>query len=1091
MKLVKYILLIAIFFLGTGKTFAQVKIISGKVTEMYGKREEPVVGVNVNVVNAQNRSLGGTISNIDGVYRLRIPEDEKNITLVYSFIGMKTQRIKYTGQSELNVRMVSSVEELDEVVIGAKRIERNDMGITQKELVTATQKVQMDVLTATSPVTSIEEALQGQLGGVDIITGGGDPGARSSIRIRGTNTLNSSSEPLIVIDGVPYSTDIDDDFDFSTANDEDLGALLNIAPTDIESIEVLKDATATAIWGTKGANGVLVITTKKGKTGKTNFSFSSKFTAKIEPSSIPMLNGDQYTALMQEAIWNSANYIGMGSNTNKYLTLLYNTPEIGYDPEWTYFKEYNQNIDWLKEIRQTALTWDNNFSMSGGGEKATYRFSLGYLTDGGTTIGTGLERINTSLNVNYQFSNQLKFGADFSYSQTDKDANWSPKDSNVRSEAFSKMPNKSPYWIGSDGQRTSEYFAYQTADFEGAFNTSSSKAYNYNPVAMAKESINNTIQREAKITFRMDYNILPELTYKAWASMNMRTTKNRKFLPQIATGVVWTSPYANQSTDATSDQMSLQTENKLIYLKNWDKKHNLIATALLRTSQTEKSNYTSTTSGNASSGLSDPIVGSTVEGIGSGESEVRSVSGIGLINYTLLDRYVFQTSLTAEGNSAMGKDNRMGYFPTGGFSWNIQNEPFMQSTEDWLEEAKIRVGIGQSGKAPSGASLYLGAFTSLGEYMDMAALHPVRMQLNKLKWETSTEYNVGADVSLFRGKLKFTFDYYQKYVKDLLQTDVEIPTTTGFSKIKYYNSGKLTNKGWEFRTDVVLYQKKDWRISSYVNLSRNINEITELPENMTQENYSFGNGNYAIRIEEGRPLGSFYGYRYKGVYQNKDATYARDKEGNVMNDISGNPIVMKNGNALVYPGDAQYEDINHDGVINEYDVVYLGNYMPIITGGAGISIKWKQLTLSTFFHGRFGQKIINSTRMSNEAMYGVSNQSKATLRRWRNEGDDTNIPRALYNEGYNYLGSDRFVEDASFVRLKTLSLAYAFPKKLCNRWGLGSMSVFMTGYDLFTWTKYKGQDPEISIPSKANKLAYDSANTPCSLRFSCGINMNF
>lgn len=1089
MKLIKYTFII--FLLLCAKdVLSQEQIVTGRITEIIGGKVEPMVGVNVNIMNAQNRSIGGVASDLDGMYRLRVPRDEGEVRLVYSFIGMQTQTIRYTGQTTLDVRMESSDAVLDEIVISAQAIERNDMGISRREMVAATQKIDMDDIVSQTPVVSVEEALQGRLGGVDIVMGGGDPGARSSIRIRGTNTLNSSSEPLIVIDGIPYSTEISEDFDFSTANNEDLGALINIAPTDIESIEVLKDVAATAIWGTQGANGVLLITTKRGSAGKTNFSFSSKLTSRIEPKTIPMLNSSEYTALMQEAIWNSANYIGMNNPSNTYLRLLYDTPEIGYEPNWTYFNEFNQDTDWLSEIRRNGLIWDNNFSMGGGGDRATYRLSLGHLTDKGTTIGTSLERLNTALNITYQFSNKLRFIADVTYSQTDRDNHWA---TTVRTEAFRKMPNKSPYWIDkTTGERTSQYFSYQTADFEGEFKTDNKrKASNYNPVAMARESMDKSLQSESKLSFRMEYNIIPGLNYNGWASINMRTLKNRQFLPQVVTGVVWTNRYANQSTDGTSDQMDLQTENKLIFIKNWDRKHNLVATGVFRTSQSQKSSYSSTTSGNASSGLSDPIVGSTVEGIGSGESEIRKISGIGLLNYTLLDRYVAQFTLTMEGNSAMGRSNRMGYFPTLGLSWNMQNEPFLENTEEWLDESKLRFSMGQSGRSPSGASLYLGAFGTLGEYMDMSAVYPIRIQLDKLKWETSTEYNIGWDVGLYRNKLRFTFDYYQKHVSDLLQTDVDIPSSTGYAELKYFNSGKLTNIGWEFRTDAVLYDKNDWRIGAYINLSRNINKIIELPSNMRQESYSFDNGNYATRVEEGLPLGSFFGYRYHGVYQNHESTYARDKDGNIMNDVAGNPIVMKNGTATVYPGDAMYEDINHDGVINEFDIVYLGNFMPVVTAGSGVTVRYKQLTLNAFFHGRFGQKIINATRLANESMYTNNNQSKAVLRRWRNEGDDTDIPRALYNEGFNFLGSDRFVEDASFVRLKTLSLSYAIPRRISQRWGFNNMNLFVTGYDLFTWTKYTGQDPEVSIPSKANQIAQDNANTPASIRLSCGINLNF
>lgn len=1088
-----FFVLIAILLSGVMEMAAQTrKVVSGTVTELLGTSTEPLVGVNVNIVNNQNRSLGGGITNLNGQYNVTIPEGETNLTIVFSYIGMQTKRIKYTGQTLLNVRMDSDTKSIDQVEVTARRIERNDMGITNKEMVSATQKVKMDDLVATAPVVSVEDALQGQLGGVDIVLGGGDPGTRSAIRIRGTSTLNASSDPLIVIDGVPYPTSISDDFDFSTANEEDLGALLNISPNDIESIEVLKDASATAIWGTQGANGVLVIKTKTGTTGKTSFSFSSKWTLKEEPKTIPMLNGKEYTSLMQEALWNSARYIGLQNGTNSYLDKLTNSNAIGDNPDWQYYDEYNQNTNWLDYIRQDALLSDNSFSMSGGGEKATYRFALGYLSDVGTTIGTSMKRFNTSMRVDYKFSNKLNFGADFSYSQTGKDANWTD---NVRAQALSKMPNKSPYTVNDrTGSLTNDYFTYHDPEFEGNFSVGSNykNAQNYNPVAMVYEAMNNTVQRESKVNFRADYTILPGFVYKGLVSINMRTTKTRRFLPQVVTGVKQDSEYNNQSGDAYSDKLSLQTENKLMYIKNWNNKHNLIANAVVRTSQDLNSSYTSITYGNASSSLSDPTVGTAVYQMDSGESETRSAAFIGVMNYTLLDRYVFHGSMNAEGNSAMGRNERMGYFPAAGFAWNIQNEPILEKARDrWLDEAKVRFSVGQSGRAPSGSGVYLGAYKKGDDYMNMSATKQDRMQLDNLKWETSTEYNYGADVSTFGGRLRFTFDYYRKYIKDLLQREYKLPSSSSFGTVKYSNSGKMENKGWEFRADVIALRTKDWTISGYVNFSRNENRITELPGNMNQENYEAKNGKYAARVIVGQPIGSFYGYRYQGVYQNTEATYARDAEGQVMNDANGKPIVMKNLTATCQPGDAKYEDINHDGVINQYDIVYLGNSNPVVTGGAGLTVKWKQLSLSAFFHGRFGQSIVNSTRMNNEAMYNASNQSTAVLRRWKNEGDETDIPRALFNQGYNYLGSDRFVEDASFVRLKTLTLNYAFPKKLCNRLGINSLSIFATGYNLFTWTNYTGQDPEVSIPSEPTKLATDGSTTPVARKYTFGLNLSF
>ena len=741
MKLLKYILIAIVFAATIGEAFGQAKVLSGKVTEMFGTTAEPMIGVNVNILNSQNRSLGGTVTNLDGIYNLPIP-NESNLIIVFSYIGKKSERIKYNGQTRLNVVLKDDTQTINEVVVQGKRIERNDLGISAREQSSATQKVSMEDLVAVAPVTSIEDALQGQLGGVDIVLGGGDPGARASIQIRGGSTLNANAEPLIVVDGVPYPAEIDDNTDFSTINNDDLGALLNISPQDIESIEVLKDAAATAVWGTSGANGVLVIKTKQGVQGKTRFSFSSKFSAKFEPETIPMLNGNQYSALVSEALWNSANYIGLANSTS-YLQMLYGSPEIGYQPDWTYFDEYNQNTDWLSEVRRNTQSWENTFSMSGGGERATYRFSLGYLDEGGTTVGTDFSRLNSSLNVNYKFSDKLNFYAQFSYTQSERNNNYY----NVRGEAFRKAPNKSPYYIDDEtGNRTSQYFNHnENSTLDPAFK---GDKY-YNPIAMANESVNRTIQRESKMNFRIKYDILNGLTYEGYVNMNIRNTKGRMFLPQVATGLAWTDQMANRSTDTSSDLLTINTENKLMYRKNWNDKHAIIATAVFRTTETNKSSYGSETSGNVSSGLADPTIGSAVRKISSGDSKTRNINGVALMNYTLLNRYIINASLGMESNSTMGKSERFGMFPTVGLAWHLADEKFMDFSNDWMDEFKLRFSLGQTGNSASGASLYLGSYASGNNYMDMSAITPSSMQLNKLKWETTTEYNTGLDATIW------------------------------------------------------------------------------------------------------------------------------------------------------------------------------------------------------------------------------------------------------------------------------------------------------------------------------------------------------
>ena len=1061
---------------------AQTKLLTGTVAEMVGKNKEPVLGANVVVVNSQNRYIKGTVTNLNGEYAIEVPQGQKNIKIRFSYIGLATQTINYTGQGVCNVVLTSQDRTtLKEVNVTGTRRDKDLLGVGKLEQTASTQKLVMSEIVDHTPVASIEEALQGQIAGMDI-TLGGDPGAKSSIRIRGTSSLNSGDEPLIVIDGVPYDIEISDDFSFQTANEEDFGQLLNISPADIESIEVLKDASATAIYGTKGANGVILVNKKRGSYGKTKFAFSSKLTAKKEPDAIPLLNGKQYVSLMEDAIWNAANSKGL-SNSSALLDLLYNTDEINFNPDFKYFNEYNCDTDWLSLIRQNAVITDNNLSMTGGGEKATYRLGLGYYNEQGTTRGTALNRLSTSMKITYNFSDRLRVSTDFSFTNTSKDANVL---SNARSVAQKRMPNVSPYYIDSETlQPTSQYFQRES-DFQGSYSSI------YNPLALVNDGFNKTNIREEKMTVTLNYDFPFHLRYQGYVSVNMRTTKNKQFLPQTATGVLWTSSNANLSTDATSDAFTLQTENKLIYNNTLRSLHTIIATALVRTSQSQSFSSSSKTSGNASVHLTDPIVGSVVAGAGSGDSETRSVSFIGQAVYTFDNRYVARATINYEGNSAMGSKNRFAPFPAFGLAWNADQEHWISDkVKEVLTEAKLRLGLGWAGKAPKGAAYYLGAYQSLGTYMNMSALTPVRMQLDKLKWESTREYDLGIDLKLFK-KLGITFDYYDKYTSDLLLTNTSVPATTGYTTIKYFNSGEMSNKGFELRFDYEIYRNKGWTITANANCSRNINKVEKLPDTWSYDSYSFGNGNYAIRIVEGSPIGSFYGYRYLGVYDNVAETYARNDKGEVMYDYKGNVITMRNGTEKVYPGDAKYEDVNHDGVINQNDIVYLGNSNPKLIFGGGVTVRYKDLSLNAFFYGRLGQKVINKARMNLEGMRGTDNQSTAVLNRWRTEGDaaKTDIPRALYGMGYNYLGSDRFVEDATYVRLKTLTLSYNLPKRWMKSLGITNANFFVTGYDLFTWTNYSGQDPEVSLPS-AYSPSTDNSTTPVTKRVSFGLNLNF
>lgn len=1085
MKIFRKILISLIALFAIQSLMAQT-VLTGTVKD--SENNEPLTGANVYVQNADNRSIGGCIVDANGEFRLQIP-NKNNLKIVFSLVGYKSQTVQYKGQNTLKIALEDATT-FSAVEVTAKKTDKNALGQTTRERVSAIQKVNLEGL-ETAGVTNVTEALQGALANVDVLTGA-DPGSGSSIRIRGTSSLSASSDPLFVIDGIPMPVDVSSDFNFATANSDDYSELLNISPSDILSIEVLKDAAATAIWGSKGANGVLLITTKKGSKGRMSFSYSSRYEGSKEGNSIPMLNAKQYVSMIQDAVWNSINDVGQGtSEANTYLNLLFNTKEIGYDPQWAYFNEYNQNINWLNQITQQGMSFDNNFSLSGGGDKADYRLSLSHLTQQGTTIGTAYQRFSGRFNMQYKFSDKLDIATNYSFTRGTRNATYTDGnlDASIRGEALTKMPNMSPYIIGSDGNPTSEYFT-PFSYFQGSFASNGT----YNPVALANEATNTTTSASSLLIFNLHYNFFRGLDYYGILGFQANLNKTDKYLPESVTGESFISKYTNISSESGSDVMYLTTENRLIYNQTFAEKHKILLSGVWQTTDQNTSSFSGTTSGNASSGITDLIVGSNSKNYapGSGHVDYRSIGGFLNTQYSYNERYIFNAGIRTEASSSLPAKSRWGLFPTIGAAWVFGDEKFMQNFK-FLSLGKIRLNWGQSGNSPSGSSPYIGSLSAIANgYGEMSAIQPVKIQLDNITYETITQTNIGLDLSMFKNRLNVSLDLYDKLTSNMLQSSVSIPTSTGYTSVAYYNSGKMDNKGWELSTDFQAITSKNWKLFLNFNISQNKNQILELPENKQDVNYTFGNKNYAYKFSVGEPLGSFYGYKYLGVYQNTNETYAHDATGNVIYDISGNPVVMQNGNVKVYPGDAKYADVNHDGVINQYDIVYIGNSNPIFIGGFGFNLTYKNVGLVASFQGRLGQKVINAVRMNNEYMYGTDNQSTAVLRRWRHEGDITDIPRALYNRGYNDLGSDRFLEDASFVRMKTLTLKYDLPKKISNKLHIRRLQVYATGYDLLTFTRYKGQDPEINL-SFVNGLYpmyIDNAATPKPLRVAVGLNLN-
>ncbi|MGL5683761.1 MAG: SusC/RagA family TonB-linked outer membrane protein [Marinifilaceae bacterium] len=1059
-------------------TIAQ-EVIRGIVRDAHG----PLIGATVCVINESNRVMYGAVTNLDGEFILKAPTG-KGMTIQCSFIGYTTKKVKYTGQTVLNFTLNEETNALDEVVIRETAVERGNTGVAVKDMGVAREKITMEGMSELQ-ATSVEDALQGRLSNVDIIASSGDPGSKMAIRIRGTSSLSANNEPLIVVDGIPYVTEISDDFDFATADQEDFGALVNISPSDIESIEVLKDAAATAMWGSQGANGVLVITTKKGSRGKTRFNISQKVDFKHEPKNIPMLNGEQYVTLIHDAMWNRMGDVGYHWSE---MDRLIKYPEINFDPEFKYYDEYNQNTNWLNEITRNGLSSETDFSMSGGGDRALYRFSVGYLTDQGTTMGTQFTRLNTRLNVDYRFSDRLRVSSQFSFSQGEKNEPWS---TNVRSHARVKMPNMSPYLLDDNGNRTEEYFVPVVEPDYTPFQGTWSNVFN--PIAMAELSKNNTTNRDIRLAFSLKYDILRSLTFSQDVAFDIGTSKNKKYLPKEVTGVSSAHKDYNRGEDNMTDKVSMNLISKLIYNKQFNERNSLILTGTAHIKEYTSSNHASGVKGLGSSNVSDPSAGGDIVTFGSGKSSSRSVGFFGAAHYKYNNRYMFNVSYRMDGNSKMGKSNRWGGFPSASVAWRFSEEGLFKNL-NFLNDSEIRASWGKNGNSPNGSYPYIGTFQANTDYIGDPSVGPATIQLNNLKWEMVTQKNIGMDLLMMNARLSLTFDLYSKVSDDLLQQNVTIPSTTGYSQISYYNSGKMENKGWEFRFNLRdIVKINHFGIDVNFNISQNINKVLKLPVNKRYDSYTFGNGNYASNVVIGDPLGSFYGYKYLGVYDNVAETVATNRYGDDILDIQGDPVYTSINNLRVRPGDAHYDDINKDGVIDKYDIVYLGNSMPSCIGGFGLDLKYKDLRLKTFFQYRVGQSVINKSRMNSENMYNANNQSTAVLKRWRREGDakNTDIPRALWSRGYNYLGSDRFVERGDFIRLKQVTLSYSLPKHIIQRANISRASLYVTSYDLFTWTNYTGQNPEVGIQGGLYPLAIDNDYTPRPIRIAVGCTVEF
>lgn len=1072
---------------------AQDKVtVRGKVIDASDK--QGVIGASVVELDKEKRVISGISTDINGNFALRVSNVQNSIQVTY--IGYKTFLAGINGRSTIDIQLVPSAKEIDAVVIKAQSPPISNgtgMNIKEKDITGAVTTISTKDLEELSSA-SIDQALQGRMPGVDISATSGDPGAGMSIRIRGTSNINGSSNPLIVLDGMPYETEVPDDFNFGTADDQGYAQLLNIAPSDIKDITVLKDAASTAVWGSRAANGVLIINTKRGVIGRPILSYNFRGTASKQPDPLPMLSGDQYSMLIPEAIANRGG-LPINSVTN---------PEFNYDPrDPVNFYNYNANTDWIKEISQIGKMYDNNISMQGGGEKARYYASLGYFTQTGTTVGTSVDRITTKINLDYTVSNRLRFRSDFSYTHVNNQLSYS---SAIRDIAYSKMPNMSVYRYDDFGNITPVYFSPAT-NIQGfaTLNDKGELKGTLNPAALANTAMAKQIGERIVPHFNLQYDVVKNVLMASYdIQFDINNIKTQSFLPQIATGRPATEAIVNRAVDNDGDAYAVDTKLNLLFTPRFNSdKHTLQSLLSVQTSDAKNLAQNITTSNSASSFLQDVADDARVTGannvLKAPNDQVRLLGLVLTNQYSLLDRYIINVGARLDGNSKLSRDSRFGLFPSFSGRWRISGEPFMRKFT-FVDDLSLRASYGLSGTTPKDNYKYFNTYNPTpASYGGSSAIVAGNIGLDDLRWQTKTGRNVGINLWLLKSRIKIDAEVYNDKTKQLIFDDLVVPAYTGYSKITA-NVGSLENKGFEIGINTIPYRSKKLMVGFDFNVARNVNTITSISEMYprTDGKKINENGVYRTYLQVGNPFGSFYGLRYKGVYSTEDATIATDKRGEPIVSPTGDKVRMRfnypNTNYIFQAGDAIYEDINHDGNINEDDIVYLGNGIPKLTGGFGPNVTINgNLKVQAFFAFKAGYDLINETLMKTSNMFGTNNQSTVVNRRWRNPGDVTDVPRALQNMGYNWMGSDRYVSDASFIRLRSVTVRYNLNKRVTQRLGLRNASCFVTGENLYMWTNYLGVEPDVSSKANNNPFSYnvDKALTPQSRNVVLGITVGY
>ena len=1005
------------------------------------------------IVDEQNMGLPGvtvqlkgsstvTTTSSNGNYSISVPD--KGAVLVFSYIGLISQEKAVGTGSVINVKMTASAETLEETVIVAYGTQR------KKDLTGSVSTISGESLTDLPSTINLEQALQGRAAGVQVIQETGQPGGATKVRIRGASSLLGSNQPLYIVDGVPVVAEgnIPDNSNVvnTTLIREGLSSPLNnISPNDIESMTVLKDASATSIYGSRAANGVVIITTKKGSATKGPvYSFNTSVSYQ-EAQTVDVLNADQFRELWTEAANNSTSTATIPQQMRN----------------GTYFKDANTN--WEKEVSmQNPLSRIANFSASGGNEKMRYYTSIGTTNHDGTFANSGFERNNLLLNLDFQASAALKFGTSINLSTSTQDS----PDGTLFSRIYTFRPDLPVY------------------NPDGTF-TFSDGMSSENPVALSKAGNTNKTNLLIGSVFG-ELNFAKYFILKSTLSINYNTGYLKTFYPSQTARGGWlrasgegTGFGQQNSSQATSHLW----ENILTYNQRIGN-HNIegIAGAAWQGNQNE---YMSASGmgfpqndilNNLSSATSNFLISSS-------RNQSGLVSFFGRVNYGYADKYLLSLSARTDGSSKFAVENKWAFFPTVSAAWRLSEEKFLKNVA-FLDELKLRGSIGLTGQQNFGVYQWRSLF-SADQYGGMPAVVQDQLGNSRLRWELTTQTDIGLDFSLFKGRLNGTVDYYVKNTKDLL-FNAQLPGSAGFSTA-ISNLGRSQNKGFEFALDGDIIASKDFTWNLGINLASNRNKLVSLNSdflNPANGNITPPSGGGILRV--GEPFGLMFGRVAGGIIQNQaelDALNAKAPDG----------IYQLAGTA---PGDLWYLDLNGDGKANSLDQTVIGNALPDFSGGFTNSFKYKNFRLTALFTYSIGNDLnwtAQASAITFQSQASSENKMAIALNRWTPERP-TNQPRAVYGDpNANYFGSSFFVYDGSFLRLKNLNIAYAIPTKVLQKTRfIKNMEINASGTNLLTFTKYPGADPESSNASGNDiNVGFDTSRFPIAKVFTIGLRAGF